>query len=206
MIYNTQRTELKIAEYGRVIQQMVENALTIEHKEERTRYAHTIIYFMLQSNPGIKETADYKEKLWDHLFYIADYKLDIDAPYEVLTPEKKQKPSRLAYPTNNIKYKSYGKAMEKLVQSTITIEDEEQRAKSLEVTANLMKRFYLTWNQEAVNDALIFKHIEEMSGGKLKLDDEFQLKSKQEVMKNTKPMRNDHQKKEQKYGRNYKKY
>lgn len=210
MQYNTQRSPLKIAEYGRVIQNMVENALQMNDREQRTKYAYTIIHFMQLANPQVKETADYKEKLWDHLFYISDYQLDVDAPYEILTPEKKQAPQRLSYPTNAIKYKSYGKAIEKLVVHTISIEDEAEKEIALANVANLMKRFYLTWNQEAVNDSLIFQHIQEISDGQLKLDDDFKLKSKQEVLKNSHPQRHQnhkHSKKEfHRYGKYPKKY
>ena len=110
MEYNVNRKKLEIPEYGRNLQKMVDYALTIQDKEKRNTYAKIIIQTMSQVNPNCKEMADYKRTLWDHLHIMADYKLDVDCPYEKPTPEQQnQKPDKLNYKNSKIRFRPYGK-------------------------------------------------------------------------------------------------
>jgi len=121
--YNTRRPKMVIPEYGRNIQKMIDHAMTVENKEERNKIANAIISVMGQLNPHLRDIADFKHKLWDHLFIISDFKLDVDSPYPL--PDREaiaKKPVKLAYPENNIKFKHYRKTIETLINQAILIE------------------------------------------------------------------------------------
>ena len=126
--YNTRRPKMVIPEYGRNIQKMIDHAMTVENKEERNKIANAIISVMGQLNPHLRDIADFKHKLWDHLFIISDFKLDVDSPYPL--PDREaiaKKPEKLAYPENNIKFKHYGKTIENLIDQAILIEEKEEK-------------------------------------------------------------------------------
>src|SRR4051812_4046735 len=128
MEYNTQRGHLIIPEYGRNIQKMVEHAVTIKEREERNRYAQAIIAIMGYLNPALRDIVDFKHKLWDHLFIISDFKLDVDSPYPI--PSKNMlvaKPTKLGYPAGNIKLKHFGRITEEMVKEIALVEDEAKR-------------------------------------------------------------------------------
>ena len=143
--YNTRRPKMVIPEYGRNIQKMIDHAMTVENKEERNKIANAIISVMGQLNPHLRDIADFKHKLWDHLFIISDFKLDVDSPYPL--PDREaiaKKPEKLAYPENNIKFKHYGKTIENLIEQAILIEEKEEKNALIKIIANLMKKTYLT--------------------------------------------------------------
>lgn len=173
MEYNTQLSKLRLPEYGRNIQRMVDHAKAIEDREERTRAANTIIQVMGSLNPSLRETRDFRHKLWDHLHLIADFTLDVDSSYP--TPSKEQfqsKPARIPYPQTKIKVQHYGKILERLMMMAIEVEEGEKKAEFVKQIANHMKLCYLTWNKDSVTDTLILHSLREMSGGLLSLPDD----------------------------------
>ncbi len=131
-----------------------------------TRAARTIIGIMGNLNPHLREQGDFKHKLWDHLFIISDFKLDIDSPYEKPEPSKlTEKPNRIPYNQNRIKYKHYGHSLEMMLKKALEMEEGEEKEQLIAVLANHMKKSYLTWNREAVDDQQIFSDLKELSGG-----------------------------------------
>jgi len=178
MDYNTSLPHLIIPEYGRNIQKMIDHAITLADREERNRMAKAIIDVMGQLNPHLRDVADFKHKLWDHLFIISDFKLDVDSPYPIPSRETfTSKPDRVAYPSHNIKYKHYGKTVENLIEKAITFEDGEMKDALIESIANLMKKSYVAWNRDIIGDEVIFDHLKELSQGKLKVKDNVRLAS-----------------------------
>ena len=170
MEYNTNRTKLLMPEYGRNIQQMVEYCKSIPSKEERNEVAKTIVEFMGQRNPHLRDEENYKHKLWDHLYILADYDLDVDAPYPFPTKEElDQKPNRMDYPSFDNEYKFYGKSILQLIDRAIELEEGEEKEALIQVIANNMKKSYNVYNKEHVQDEVIFRHLKELSQDKLDL-------------------------------------
>jgi hypothetical protein len=183
MEYNTERSKLVIAEYGRNIQKMIDYATTIEDREKRNKTARIIVNIMAQMNPHVRENEDYMHKLWDHLHYIADFKLDVDSPYPPPARDTFQKkPERIAYSDNKITFRHYGKYVERMIEKISEMEDGEAKDQMIQVIANHLKKSYLNWNRDSVNDETIFKHLEELSGGRLKLTEDQQLLSTNEIL------------------------
>ena len=170
MEYNTNRTKLLMPEYGRNIQQMVEYCKSIPSKDERNEVAKTIVEFMGQRNPHLRDEENYKHKLWDHLYILADYDLDVDAPYPFPTREElDQKPNRMDYPSFENEYKFYGKSILQLIDKAIELEEGEEKEALIQVIANNMKKSYNVYNKEHVQDEVIFRHLKELSQDKLDL-------------------------------------
>ena len=168
MDYNTQREKLMLPEYGRNVQKMIDHAITIKDKDERSKAAETIIQVMGNMNPQLKDNRDFKHKLWDHLHFISDFNLDIDAPFE--KPEREQlsiKPDALEYPNQDIKYMHYGKIVEIMIKKAIEMEAGDNKDLFIKFIANHMKLSYMTWNKDHVPDKVIFKAVENLSGKKL---------------------------------------
>ena len=171
MEYNTSRKKLVLPEYGRNIQKMIELAKAETDKEKRNRMANAIIAIMGNMNPHLRDIADFKHKLWDHLAIIAEFGLDIEYPYELPAIESlNEKPEGVPYNTNEAKFKHYGQTIEKMVQVAIEMEEGELKNILIQLIANHMKKSYLTWNKEAVEDEQIFKDLKIMSGGKIDLN------------------------------------
>lgn len=178
MEYNTARDKMIIREYGRNVQKLVSYAMTIEDRDERTKFAKVIIQIMGQMNPGIRETGDFRHKLWDHLHIIADFKLDVDAPYPAPTHTMQDtRPEKLAYDNNVIKYKMYGSNIVKIIKKAIAYEEGEEKDALVHAIANHLKKSYLNWNRESVDDDLIFEHLKSLSKGNLELKEELSLNS-----------------------------
>ena len=170
MEYNTNRTKLLMPEYGRNIQQMVEYCKSLPSKEERNEVAKTIVEFMGQRNPHLRDEENYKHKLWDYLYILADYDLDVDAPYPFPTREElDQKPNRMDYPSFDNEYKFYGKSILQLIDRAIELEEGEEKEALIQVIANNMKKSYNVYNKEHVQDEVIFRHLKELSQDKLDL-------------------------------------
>jgi hypothetical protein len=183
MEYNSQREFLKISEYGRNIQKMVEYAQTIDDRTKRNKLAKTIIRVMAIMSPQIKDVTDYEQKLWNHLFHIADYQLDVDCPYPIPTREiHDKKPDRIEYPLKKIQYKHYGHTLELMIKAAIELEEGAEKTYLIESIANLMKKFYLSWNRDSVNDQLIYDHLKELSRGKLVVRPDFVLADTQSIL------------------------
>ncbi|MES2138974.1 MAG: DUF4290 domain-containing protein [Bacteroidota bacterium] len=180
MDYNTSLPHMIIPEYGRNIQKMIDFAISVENRDERNRVAQAIIIVMGQLNPHLRDVTDFKHKLWDHIFIISDFKLDVDSPYPKPTRETFQtKPDRVAYPSNDIRYKHYGKTVERIISKAREYAEGEEKNALVEQIANLMKRSYLSWNRDSVNDEVILKQLNELSKGELKLADSSSLRSTQ---------------------------
>lgn len=162
---------LILKEYGRNIQKLVNYVTTIDDKEKRTQYAHTLIDLMKQINPAMKEGPEYAQKLWDDLYIMSGFNLDVDSPYPM--PEKSvlgKKPKRLDYQRHDIRYKHYGKNVELLVKKAITIEDPEEREAAIVYIGKLMKTFYASWNKDVIDDNVIIDNIKTLSKGALEID------------------------------------
>jgi len=175
MDYNTKRKKLPMAEYGRNIQNMVDYLFTIEDREKRNQSAQAVIDVMGNLYPYLRDVAEYKHKLWDHIAIMSDFKLDIDYPYEPPSPDiLTEKPRKVPYNQNNIKLRHYGLITEKLIQKATEMEGEEQQI-LIEQIANQMKKLYMAWNKDAVDDEKIFSDLEELSGNKLKVSRDLKL-------------------------------
>ncbi len=191
MQYNTERNQLALPEYGRSIHQMVDHAIAIEDKEERNKAAKTIIKLMGQMNPHLRDVPDFTHKLWDHLHIMSDYQIDVDSPYPKPDREaKERKPDPLAYPQADSRYRYYGRALENMVQKAIEHPDGELKDLLVGMLLNLMKRFYLVWNRDSVDDELILKHLEVLSDGKLKAPEGFEMTDTQKILKSNRPKTN----------------
>jgi hypothetical protein len=173
MEYYTSKNKLILTEYGRNIQQMVEYAMTIEDREERTRCVKTIINIMGNLFPHLRDVNDFKHKLWDHLAMMSNYQLDIDYPYEVVKPTDLQtKPDKMPYPNRNIKNRHYGNNLPRFVKAATELEDPVLQDKLVGILANQMKKYFVTWNKDAVEDQKIFEDIANMTDGKIMLTEE----------------------------------
>jgi len=169
--YNTQRTPLRISEYGRNVQKMIEYALNIEDRNIRTQYAYVIFDVMQQINPDNNPNDDYYKKLWNHMNIISDFKLDIDFPFEVSSREIVEKdPEKVPYSINNINFKFYGKNIENMLNNLAKEENVENVEGIILSIADHMKHKYISWNKEIVSDELIAKHMNIISEGKLTFD------------------------------------
>jgi hypothetical protein len=168
--YNTEREHLIIPEYGRHIQKMINHAVTQESKEERNRLAKAIISVMGNMQPHLRDVPDFQHKLWDQLFIMSDFKLDADSPFDKPTQEMLNlRPEPLEYPQNFPKYRFYGNNIKTMIDVANTWEAGEMKD-ALEYTiANHMKKSFLNWNKDTVEDVVIFGHLFELSGGKIDL-------------------------------------
>ena len=194
MEYNTNRTKLLMPEYGRNIQQMVEYCKSLPSKEERNEVAKTIVEFMGQRNPHLRDEENYKHKLWDHLYILADYDLDVDAPYPFPTSEElDQKPNRMDYPSFENEYKFYGKSILQLIDRAIELEEGEEKEALIQVIANNMKKSYNVYNKEHVQDEVIFRHLKELSQDKLDLTG-IETLDKSKIYHPSRNKRNNHKK------------
>lgn len=185
MKYNTERKKLNIPEYGRNVQGLVDYALTIEDREKRTAFAGIIINAMAQVNPSVKELSDYKHKLWDHLFIMSNYRLDVDSPYpKPVKEELDTKPERLAYKSSMIRFRPYGKLIENVIDKVITMPEGEEKNVLIGMIAQYLKKAYLQWNVNSCDDEMILKHFEQLSHGQLKLQEDFKLLSTKRLLNN----------------------
>ncbi|MBQ0112098.1 MAG: DUF4290 domain-containing protein [Bacteroidales bacterium] len=183
MEYNTQRDKLVVPEYGRNVQKMVDICMTMEDREKRNAYAKSIIVAMSQVNPKGKDSPHYLQTLWDHLFIISDYKLDVDSPYEKPTREERdERPEPLKYKTSSITYRPYGAYLEKMIKRTIDLPEGEEKKQLIERTAHEMKKLYLQWNIDTCDDEVLKKHFEVLSEGKLTLPEDFQFKNTRSII------------------------
>ena len=176
LLYNTERGQIIISEYGRNMQEMIRHLMEIEDRDKRTEAAKFIIGIMAQMNPQVKQSDDYIHKLWDHLFIISDYQLDVDSPFPMPEPQSRnEKPQHVGYQNNNIEYGHYGHYMSKMIEMASVVEDEATRqALSLSI-ANQMKRNFTEWGGSMVSDQQVIADLRAMSGGKLILDEETRL-------------------------------
>jgi len=168
--YNTKRKQLIIPEYGRHIHLMIEQAMAEPNSEERNNKAKAIIGVMGNLNPHLRDVPDFQHKLWDQFFIMANFDIDVDCPYE--KPEKEvldAKPKKLPYPQNYPKYRFYGNNIKRMIDVAINWEENELKEVLVFTIANHMKKSFLSWNKDSVDDAVIMGHLDELSNGKLKV-------------------------------------
>ena len=191
MEYNTQMPKLIIPEYGRNIQKLIEYACTLKKKEERNNVANAIIAIMGRLNPMLRDITDFRHKLWDHLFIISNFKLDVDSPYPIPSKEiLTTKPERVKYPAAKMRFKHYGKAVERLIEKASGMKSGEEKTAFIEAIANLMKKSYLVWNRDTVADTVILQELEDLSKGKLKVPENFRMTSTYDILAKTKGINN----------------
>lgn len=168
--YNTEREHLIIPEYGRHMQKMINYAKELPTKEERNKVAKAIIAVMGNMQPHLRDVPDFQHKLWDQLFIMANFELDVDSPYEKPTKEIfEERPQPLKYPQNHPKYRFYGNNIKTMIDVANTWEDGELKEALTYTIANHMKKCFLNWNKDTVEDGVIFTHLYELSGGRLNL-------------------------------------
>ena len=171
MEYNTGREHLILREYGRNVQKIVEHIKSIDDKDKRTEYAHAVVHLMQQITPENKDQHENIQKVWDDLYIISGFKLDVDCPYP--QPDSDviwKKPRRVPYQNNRIRYKHYGRNIELLIEEAIKKEDPKEKEDSIIYIGKLMKSFYLSWNKDVVDDIVILDHIKVISKGQLVID------------------------------------
>jgi hypothetical protein len=186
MEYTTTLSKLILPEYGRNIQKLVNNAVMIEDKEERQKYIEGVINLMGRMYPYLRELQDFKHKLWDHLLIMSEFKLAEDSPYPLtdLLPGI-EKPAKIPYKSKSFKYKHFGRNMVEMLNYAAKLEDGDEKILLTALLANHMKKLFLTWSKDIVDDDYIFKMIKEMTSDKLEVDksivlsDSGQLVSKQ---------------------------
>jgi hypothetical protein len=168
--YNAERPHLIIPEYGRHLQKLIDQATEIADRDERNKAANYIIQVMGTLNPHLRDVPDFQHKLWDQLFIMSNFKLDVDSPYPLPTPEVVNlNPERLIYPQKNPKYRFYGNNIKYMIDVANSWEDGEMKGALVKVIANHMKKSFLSWNKDTVKDDVIFEHLYELSDGKLNL-------------------------------------
>ena len=212
MEYNTARNQLVIRTYGRNIQKMIEDAVKIENAQKRNEAAKAIIRIMAQMNPENanhnvqRESEDYWHKLWNHLITISDYKLDIEAPFPKPVPQADRPQQVLhSYNKRTIRYRTYGRNMENIIK-TISQYPEKQRKNLAVILANQLKKLFLYYNRDSVDDAFIAMQLNEMSGGKLRLPEGYVLEPTRDILRsynamNPQPPKNSGGKRSKKRGR-----
>lgn len=173
-----------LPEYGRNIQNMIDLCVELPTKEERQKCALAIISTMGNLFPHLRDISDFKHILWDHLAIMADFKLDIDFPYELIRKEDLyRKPPRLPYSNSRFMYRHYGKTVERMIGEAIKMENESERSRLIYFIAMQMKRSYIIWNKDSVDNARIFADLSELSGGRISLSEaEMKLPDAQELV------------------------
>lgn len=187
--YNSERPHLIIPEYGRHVQKLIDNCVAIEDDEERNKMARAIVDVMGNLQPHLRDVPDFKHKLWDQLFIMSDFKLEAESPYP--KPEREElaaKPERLAYPKYDSKYRFYGNNIQTMIDVALTWEEGEAREALYFAIANHMKKCYLNWNKDTVDDHIIYNHLLDLSKGKIDLEGKNETLSEvKELMKKRKP-------------------
>jgi hypothetical protein len=193
--YNAERPHLIIPEYGRHLQKLIDHATLISDREERNKAAKYIIQVMGSLNPHLRDVPDFQHKLWDQIFIMSDFRLDVDSPYPIPTRDViNLKPERLPYPQKNPKYRFYGNNIKYMIDVANSWEDGEMKNALVKVIANHMKKSYLSWNKDTVTDTVIFEHLYELSEGKLNLlQSTEELLTTNDLMRTNKKMSNKNQ-------------
>ena len=192
--YNTERPKLIIPEYGRHMQKMVDQAVATEDREERNKIAKSIIAVMGNLNPHLRDVPDFQPMLWDQLFIISDFKLDVESPFPIPTREElAERPEPLEYPQNFPRYRFYGNNIKRMIDVAVSWEEGDKRDGLILTIANHMKKCFLNWNKDTVDDRVIFNHLFELSDGKIDYKDSKEdltdsaelLKTKKRFVSNT---------------------
>ena len=177
MEYNTTKEKLILPEYGRNVQMMAQYLMTIEDRNRRTEAAKELVSIMVNMNVAVRDTKDYRLKIWDYLAQLCDYKLDVDFPFPITKPTDIGAPEKLQYNMNEIRFRHYGYTVERLIESAAKLPEGEERDALSMMIANNMKRNYIVWNQKSVTDEIIINDLFRLSKGKLRLADGTRLAS-----------------------------
>lgn len=199
--YNSDREHLIIPEYGRHIQKLVNFCVAIEDKDERNKVANAIVKVMGNLQPHLRDVPDFQHKLWDQLYIMSDYKLEVESSFP--KPEKEvlqAKPEPLPYPKLASKYRFYGNNIQIMIDTALSWDDGEMKDALIYTIANHMKKCYLNWNKDTVDDVAIFKHLKELSNGKIELTEEDEVLSESKDLLRKKPSKYN-QKNTQKQGK-----
>lgn len=206
MQYNTQQKRMPLPEYGRSVQNMVDYAITIPDRAERQRCANTIVSIMGGMFPQLRDLPDFKHKLWDHLAIMSDFKLDIDYPFEIVRKEKLEtKPDPISYPHTKIRYRHYGRTLEVLLKKACEMPDGDEKQNLVALICNHMKKNYITWNKDTVDDRKVAEDLYELSDGRLTLTDDLIRLMAERIERNYRPQNNNNNN-NQKRNRNKRKY
>lgn len=210
MQYNTQQKRMPLPEYGRSVQNMVDYAITIPDRAERQRCANTIVSIMGGMFPQLRDLPDFKHKLWDHLAIMSDFKLDIDYPFEIVRKEKLEtKPDPISYPHTKIRYRHYGRTLEVLLKKACEMPDGDEKQNLVALICNHMKKNYITWNKDTVDDRKVAEDLYELSNGRLTLTDDLIRLMAERIERNYRPQNNNNNNNNnnnQKRNRNKRKY
>ncbi|AIG30761.1 DUF4290 domain-containing protein [Flavobacterium psychrophilum] len=190
--YNSERKPLIIPEYGRYLHVLVDQATAIEDRDERNKAAKYIISVMGNLNPHLRDVIDFQHKLWDQIFIMSDFKLEVDSPYPIPSREVlKMRPDPLKYPQNFPKYRFYGNNIKYMIDVANKWEEGELKNALCKVIATHMKKSYLSWNKDTVTDEVIFEHLLELSDGKINLTQSTEeLLNSNDLMRTNKRMSN----------------
>lgn len=187
MNYYAKEEPIVLKEYGKIVQRFVRYCIAEPAREKRKAIAYAIVDFMAQLTPQVKATADYRKKLWDHLFFIADYKLDVDAPYDIAEKDViVPSPSKMYYPKSNSAFKHYGKYIVGFINNAKEF-DEEKRRVMARPLASYMKLVHKTWNNEVVNDSIVKNDLYNISKGMLEMPEDESIR---QLMPKSKPIIN----------------
>lgn len=198
MEYNTTRGNLIISEYGRNVQEMVKYICNLEDREKRSRMAATLVNILSSMHPEMRDQGDLKHKLWDHLHVMAEFQLDVESPYPVPPrPQDAPPPRRVRYTQEDIKLRPYGKYMQRIIEKATEFEDGAEKDELVKVIANGLKKMYLNWNRDSVNDELIHEHLNMLSAGRLKMNEDDKLHSTIDILKANKQVPQQQQQQQQ---------
>ncbi|MEE2953640.1 MAG: DUF4290 domain-containing protein [Bacteroidota bacterium] len=187
MQYNTQREPLIIPEYGRTVHKMIQHACSIQDLEERKKCVDSVIKFMGKMNPHLRDVKEFTHKLWDHLYIMSEFKINIESPYPMPEVSKLQeKPNKLEYITKTSKFSFYGSTIEEMIEIAINMSDAEKQKSLTGMIANHMKKCYLLFNKDSVDNQTISLHLEKLSNGKLSLPEGFEYINGGSITKNKK--------------------
>ena len=184
MEYNTTRNKLLLREYGRNVQNMITHAMEIEDRAERNRAAQAIIEVMGQLNPHLRDVDDYRHKLWTHMFVMSDFQLDVDSPYDIPKPEDlTSKPDRVEYPKRKMRFGHYGKYTQNILENSKDISDEKEKKYLTRTMANFMKKQFLVYNNDAVENNVIANQLKELSKNELEVENPNELLTSNSILK-----------------------
>tara|TARA_Y100000768_G_scaffold238005_1_gene180101 strand:+ start:948 stop:1586 length:639 start_codon:yes stop_codon:yes gene_type:complete len=171
MEYNTTRSNLILREYGRNFHKLVEYVGNVKDKEQRNKMSKTLVEMMKITQPSFKDQSEVEAKMWDDLYIMSEYSLDIDSPYP--KPKRKSEsdiPKKLHYPKSKIRYRHYGKKIELLIEEACKLKKEDEKEAAVIHIGKIMKSFFGMWNKESIDNKVIVENIKELSNNKLSID------------------------------------
>ena len=168
--YNTEREKLAMPEYGRNVLKMVEDVKRIEDRTKRSEQARAVVRVMEILNPQVHSADNWEQKLWDHLYIMAGYDLDVDSPYPMPSPEqRKSRPEIIPLKKKPIKATHYGRNIERIIDLIASEPEGEMKTAMIRSLAMYMRQQYLIWNKDSVADTTIFSDIEKLSEYRIKV-------------------------------------